>query len=337
MGQPGRNAAVDIEESVAVLHPELSTTAHTYNFYQLVELIQKSRMLNADSEEWERYCQLVFGANTSLGFARADVVSFELLENNRMTLQTNFFGLSGAQSPLPGFITEQLVNEEFDGLKQPFFNFFNNRLINLIYRIWRKYRYYVRFQPDAQDKFSSQLFALVGLGDVELRGETPINWCKMLAYSGMLAGRNRSPQVIAGVLAHCFDLQNVQIRQWVKRKVKIDESQRLSLGMNSSCLGVDTVIGDSVMDCKGKFAIRIEQLSRERFTDFLPLGKEFKSLCKLVELMLRDQLAFDLELVLDDDEYHDFSISRSHGTALGWTSFLGCQEREKQVLIQVRQ
>ncbi len=337
MGQSGRNAAVDLKESVAVLPTELLKTAHTYNFYQLVELIHKSKKFDTDSDEWERHCQLVFGANTSLGFAPTDVLSFKELSGDRLSLSTNFFGLSGAQSPLPGFITEQLVNEEFDGIKRHFFNFFNNRLISLIYRIWRKYRYYVRFQPDAEDQFSSQLFALVGLGDVELRGDTPINWCKMLAYSGVLAGRNRSPQVVAGVIAHCFDLPNVQIRQWVKRKVKISSSQQLLLGMSNSSLGIDTVVGEFSMDCKSKFSIRIDQLSLERFSDFLPLGKEYKSLCKLVELMLRDQLAFDLELVLEDGQYKDFSLCQNNQVALGWTSFLGCHGREKQVLIQVRQ
>ncbi|WP_227647066.1 type VI secretion system baseplate subunit TssG, partial [Klebsiella pneumoniae] len=110
-------------------------------------------------------------------------------------------------------------------------------MINLVYRVWRKYRYYVRFQPGAQDVFSAQLFALVGLGDPDLRGETPINWCKMLAYAGTLAGRSRSPQVVAGIIAHCFDLPDVSIRQWVRRRVSIDRSQQLALGKQNARLG----------------------------------------------------------------------------------------------------
>ncbi|MCG6283071.1 type VI secretion system baseplate subunit TssG, partial [Vibrio diabolicus] len=128
-----------------------------YNFYQLVELLQKLQQFNPESEEWERQCQLVFSANPSLGFSPSDVNSLHERDDERLVMLTNFFGLSGAQSPLPGFIIEQLVNEEPGGFKQPFFDFFNNRLINLVYRIWRKYRYYVRFQPDAQDAFSTQL------------------------------------------------------------------------------------------------------------------------------------------------------------------------------------
>ncbi len=295
MGNTDRNAAVDMTaDSQLVPQSHLPGDVRAYNFYQLVELLQKLQQFNPESEEWERQCQLVFSANPSLGFSPSDVNSLHERADERLVMLTNFFGLSGAQSPLPGFIIEQLVNEEPGGFKQPFLDFFNNRLINLVYRIWRKYRYYVRFQPDAKDAFSAQLFALVGLGDTDLRGETPINWCKMLAYAGTLAGRSRSPQVVAGIIAHCFDLQDVQIRQWVRRKVHIDKSQQLSLGQQNAQLGVDSMVGESVMDCNGKFVICIGKLSRERFADFLPSGKEHQPLCKLVEFILREQMAYDV-------------------------------------------
>ncbi len=338
MEPSGRNAAFDLDiEGEQALLVGLPSNVHQYNFYQLVELLRREHICDVESDYWEKDCQLIFSANPSLGFAASDVASVHSREDGRLIMLTNFFGLSGAQSPLPGFITEQLVNEDVDGLRQPLFDFFNNRLINLVYRIWRKYRYYVRFQQDAQDIFSSQLFALVGLGDKELRGDTPINWCKMLAYISSIAGRNRSPQVVAGVIAHYFELPHVEIRQWVKRKVNIENSQKLSLGKRNVQLGVNSVIGEFAMDCKGKFSIVISQLSLNRFRDFLPSGKEFGTLCKLVELMLREQLAYDLELLLAQGEQPVLSLCSSSHVALGWTSFLGSDEPNKRVLIQVRQ
>ena len=215
MGYSGGDAATDLVDQAE--QPEevvMPSDVHEYNFYQLVELLQKLNEMNPEGDDWERQCRLVFSANPSLGFSPSDVNRLDTLNDERMVMMTNFFGLSGAQSPLPGYVVEQLLNEEPGGFKQPFFDFFNNRLINLVYRIWRKYRYFVRFQPDAQDDFSAQLLSLVGLGSPELRGDTPINWCKMLAYSGTLAGRSRSPQVVSGIIAHCFDLEEVEIRQW---------------------------------------------------------------------------------------------------------------------------
>ncbi|CAM3875731.1 hypothetical protein VA7868_00537 [Vibrio aerogenes CECT 7868] len=335
MGNPDRNAALDLEgEQEECLLPE---RVRSYNFFQLVELLQQLQKTNPEDEDWEMLCSLLFSANPSLGFSPADVTDLTRFDKDHLILQTNFFGLTGAQSPLPGFILEQLVEEESGGFRRPFLDFFNNRLITLVYRVWRKYRYYVRFQDDAQDLFSQQLFALVGLADPDLRGDTPINWCKMLAYAGVLAGRSRSPQVVAGIIAHCFDLEDVTIRQWEKRKVAINQEQQFCLGKQNGQLGMDSVIGESVMDCNGKFVVCVNGLSRQRFTDFLPIGKEFQPLCKLVEFILREQMAYDIELSLDEKEIPELCLNSEQGVALGWYSFLGNKNLNNKVLIQVRQ
>jgi type VI secretion system protein ImpH len=337
MGNTDGHATLDLNMQQEEQSVSVPQRVRSYNFFQLAELLLQIQHSNPEEEAWERMCRLVFSANPSLGFTPADVTDLTPISNGRLMLQTSFFGLTGAASPLPGFMLEQLVEEERGGLKRPFLDFFNNRLISLVYRIWRKYRYYVRFQDDAQDLFSQQLFALVGLADPDLRGETPINWCKMLAYAGVLAGRSRSPQVVAGIIAHCFDLHDVSIRQWVRRKVMIDSSQQFCLGRRNGRLGEDSVIGESVRDCNGKFVICIKGLSRERFTDFLPIGKEFQPLCKLVEFVLREQMAYDLELCMDEDEIPAFRLDSQNGVALGWYSFLGTSHRNTNVLIQVRQ
>lgn len=338
MGCTDGNAATYLEDELGQsVEAVLPKDVCDYNFYQLVELLQKLFELNTEDDDWERQCKLVFSGNPSLGFSPSDVDRLDKHDSERLVMLTSFFGLSGAQSPLPGYVVEQLLNEEPGGLKQPFFDFFNNRLINLVYRIWRKYRYFVRFQPDAQDDFSTQLLSLVGLGSPELRGDTPINWCKMLAYSGTLAGRSRSPQVVSGIIGHCFDLDDVEIRQWTRRKVLIDRAQQTILGKANSHLGMTSIVGESIIDCNGKFTICIRQLSRSKFYDFLPSGQEFEPLCKLVEFILREQMAYDVELTMNDDEAPDFVLDEQSGIALGWTSFLGTSSLKKSVLIQVRQ
>jgi len=307
-----------------------------YSFFQLVETIQKFHDWDPESDDWEKCCRLVFSANPSLGFSISDVTEVKEMGPDRLMVETSFFGLAGANSPLPGFIIEQLIDNENSGLKRSFLDFFNNRMITLIYRMWRKYRYYVRFKPGAQDPFSQRLFALIGLADPRLRSETKVNWAKMLAYSGMLAGRSRSPQVVAGIIAHCFDLDDVNIRQWVKRKINIDSSQRCFLGEKNCELGVTTLVGSTAFDCNGKFAIQINGLSRSRFTDFLPTGKDYQALRNLVEFILREQLSYELELSMNDPEIPDFTLNQQDGVALGWYTFLGKQQVKKSVLIQVR-
>ncbi|MCJ8304475.1 type VI secretion system baseplate subunit TssG, partial [Shewanella sp.] len=171
-----------------------------------------------------------------------------------------------------------------------------------------------------------------------IRGDTPINWCKMLAYAGTLAGRSRSPQTVAGIVAHCFELEDVSIRQWEFRHVQIPDSQRCILGQRNVSLGQDTMLGSRVGDITGKFVLCIKNLSLERFKDFLPSGKEYKALCKVMEVILREQMAFDFELTLKTNEVPLLRLGEGKGGQLGWSSFLGQAEIEnQQVLIQIRQ
>ncbi len=341
MGNTDGSTAFDLMMNNSDVAPEklalLLEQARSYDFYQLVELLQRLADEDPESEGWEASCRLLFKANPSLGFAASDISKLELLEQGGFSLETTFLGLNGAQSPLPSFLLEQIATESETGLRRCFLDFFNNRLLALVYRIWRKYRYYIRYQDNASDGFSSQLFALVGLGDSDLRGETPINWGKILSYAGTLAGRSRSPQVVSGIVAHCFDLEDVSIRQWVPRIVDIPSHQRMALGLGNSVLGQSAIIGSKVKDCTGKFIIEIKGLTQQRFNDFLPSGKEYQPLCKLVEFILREQMAFDLALELKEEEVPSLTISRESTLSLGWSSFLGNVDKDRKVCIQVRQ
>lgn len=319
------------------LWPELFSTTHKYNFYQLVELLHQITGKDPESEDVKSQCSLIFSANPSLGFPASDVTALYQLGDDRLCLETTFLGLCGSQSPLPSFLLEQIATESELGVRKAFLDFFNHRLISLIYRIWRKPRYYVRFREQASDNFSGQLFALLGLADERLRGETQINWCKMLSYSGMLAGRSRSPQMVSGIISHYFDIDDVSISPWERRIIAIPQEQKIQLGMHNSSLGNDTVIGDTSADCMGKFVICLNGLEPARFQDFLPSGKEYQPFLTLVEFILREQMAFDLELVIKEGETSPMQLNSTHSASLGWFSFLGNAAITQRIRIQARQ
>lgn len=326
---------IQTEPQEPALNGDMPQRPESYSFYQLSELLQRMLQEDPESDHWEQDYRLRYSASRGLGFPASDIKELSG-DGHQLNLETTFFGLSGAQSPLPSFYLERILTEDETGLRGDFLDFFNHRLIALVYRIWRKYRYYIRFREDASDGFSAQLFALVGLADSDLRGDTPINWCKMLAYAGMLAGRSRSPQVVSGIVAHCFDLDKVSIEQWVYRRVQVPEDQRFLLGKSNSGLGENCVVGASVPDCTGKFILRIQALTLKRFLEFLPRGKEHLSLCKVVEFILREQMAYDLELELLPDETPSMQLGAEQGGRLGWTSFIGQTEGFRRVRIQIR-
>jgi type VI secretion system protein ImpH len=158
----------------------------------------------------------------------------------------------------------------------------------------------------------------------------------MLAYAGLMAGRSRSPEVVSGIVAHCFDLDDVSIEQWVLRKVAIAPDQQTRLGRANASLGNDTLAGNSIRDRSGKFVLRLRNLSRERFADFLPNGRDHQRLVKLVEFATREQLAYDLELQMRPKDIRAMQLGED--VRLGWNSFVTPEQARQRpaVRLQIR-
>ena len=321
MDVTARAAASDVAELQSVLG-----NARRYNFFQLVDLIHRHHGDDLEQAQDEKPQQerIRFSASAGLGFPGSDVVSAAspAHEHAPYQLEVSFLGLHGSQSPLPGYYLEEMAWEAGQnlGVRRHFLDFFNHRLVTLFHRAWRKYRYYVRFRPEASDGFSDHIFALVGLSDPKLRQATPVNWSKMLAYAGLMAGRSRSPEVVSGIIGHCFDLDSVEIEQWVLRRVDIPQDQQTQLGRANASLGNDTLVGAAVRDRSGKFVLRIRNLDRKRFAEFLPDGEEHERLIKLVEFVTREQLAYDLELQMREKDIRPMKLGND--VRLAWNSFV---------------
>ncbi|QZN97191.1 type VI secretion system baseplate subunit TssG [Symbiopectobacterium purcellii] len=315
--------------------------ASRFNFYQLVELLNQLEGVDLERAldfrpEQER---LRFRSTASIGFHPGDIVQVERDENGRQALEVAFLGLHGSQSPMPGYYLDDLAWEYAQGEQKLglFLDFFHHRLLTLLHRAWRKYRYHVRFQNDGEDGFSRLMFALVGLGNDAVRESLTVNRAKMLSYAGVLASPSRSPEVVAGLVSHCFDLEDVEVLAWQKRRVAIHESQQNRLGKANIVLGGDFVIGDNVNDCAGKFLLKIGNLSFGRFLSFLPNGEHFQPLVRFVSFILRDQLAWDLRLGFAEDEAQGLRLGSEQSGILGWSSFLGQPPAEPYVTICVQE
>lgn len=324
---------------------EIEGDAKRFSFFQIVDTLLKHRGVEIKDDALSAQPQtgLVFRTSPSLGFAASDVESVHRVATKEgedyHEITTNFLGLHGASSPMPGYFLDGAVwSRNQDGVQQAFQDFFSNRLNWLFYLIWRKYRYYIRYRADARDRFSECMFAFAGIGAPEMRGKTGITWAKLLTYIGLIAARTRSPDMTAGVIAHAFNLPDVSIEQLVLRKVEIPEDQKMCLGGANCRLGEDAVIGDWAEDRMGKFTVIFRELNFQRFRDFLPIGKDFAPFKELVEFLLKDQLAYDLVLHTMEHERPAFVLGDEQKGRLGWTSFIGEPKgpHEKSVVIPAR-
>lgn len=312
-----------------------------YTFYQLVELL--NRIENVDVETGQDFHpedeRLLFNSTASLGFHTSDVVGISRDEQGRYQLEVAFIGLHGSQSPMPGYYLDDLAWEYVQ--QEPrlglFLNFFHHRLLTLLHRIWRKYRYHVRFQDNGEDGFSRLMFSLLGLGSDVLRESLPVNSAKMLSYAGLLASPSRSPEVVAGLVMHCFDLEDVDVDVWQIRKVTICEEQQNRLSLANMHLGNDFVIGETVKDCAGKFLLKINNLDFPEFLRFLPSGDRFEPLVRFVSFILRDQLAWDLRLGFGKAQASGIRLGDKKNACLGWCSFMGKPPSDPWVTICVQE
>ncbi|HDS1818339.1 TPA: type VI secretion system baseplate subunit TssG [Pseudomonas putida] len=301
-------------------------SAHQYAYFQLLELMHQLYGDDLEQRPLSREARrrLRLEVSPSLSFPVADVLRADRLTDDRYRIQASFLGLHGTDSPLPSYYLDEIAYENAHGigLRPAFFNFFNHRLHTLLYQGWRKYRYYRRFQPGAKDGFSRYIFAMIGLEDAELRGATPLPWSRLLSFVGMIASRSRSPGMVAGMIAHCFDLKQVAIREFEKRTVLIPHSQRNGLGARNCQLDDNFLVGDSTESRSSKFTIVISDLDQAQFRELLPSGDSFQKLSRLVDFLLRDVGAYDLELRMRAEQAPPFSLRAEHGTHLGWTSFI---------------
>ncbi|NDJ57419.1 type VI secretion system baseplate subunit TssG [Enterobacteriaceae bacterium 4M9] len=328
---------------------KLSAEAGRYNFYQLVELLSREAGESPAVKENTGIGNIQFLASASIAFASRDVVSLKPGADGRWELMTSFLGLHGSQSPLPGYYLDSLAWEQAqnnNGLTD-FLNVFNHRLLTLLHRVWRKYRYYICYDNEGQDAFSQRMFALVGLGCTQVRQQLQISHSKMLAYAGLLASPGRSPDVICGLISHCFELDDVQLHGWQPRYVTIHPGQQNRLGafhrysgrraQRKSVLGENFTLGARVPDRSGKFRLSINGLTRQRFLDFLPNGQSYLPLVLFTSFILRDQFAWDLKLGIASEQVGGMTLGVEQNAMLGWTCFLGKPAMQPEVVICVRE
>jgi len=316
----------------------LSRAIREYSLFQAVQLVvERLREVHPNLSEDDLYDQLEFQANPSLGFPGCDVDRVEFFEEHgqmRARLRFNLMSLVGSGSPLPAFYAEQASGNSGEGnLTRHFLDLFHHRLQRLMWPVWCKYRYHAGFQSGALDPFSSQLFALIGLGGKEIRKARELNWKRLLPYLGLLSLRAHSAALIEAVLRYYFKHAELTIEQCIERRVEILEEQRNRLGRVNSNLGEDLVLGEHVRDRSGKFRIHIRELDWHRFHEFLPIGFGYQPLCALVRFTLRDPLDYDIRLVLRQEEIHELRIGEQNACLLGWTSWLGREHADGVVTL----
>jgi type VI secretion system protein ImpH len=201
-------------------------------------------------------------------------------------------------------------------------------MISLFYRAWEKYRFQSGGEADAEDTLAEALKAIVG-EDSKNDDFWKIPAGELTVYAGVLAGGNRSPALLEGVVSDYFGIENVKVTQFFPKRIKLSGRQRTKIGFNgqNNQLGKDIVIGGSMLDHSGWFKLSLGPLKQQVFDAFLPGREGYKKLVFLVNLFTRQQLHFELELILEACEVQGtWASAQNNHQRLGRTTWLGKPE-----------
>jgi len=241
---------------------------------------------------------------------------------------TTFLGLTGASSPLPGYIVEEIAQEDPDRpMRRQFLDLFHHRLVSLLYRALSRYMLEGETTRAGDDVWTRRVLALAGLDTYERGPSVRLSVSQLLRLAPLLATRARTAQTLeralTDVLREELGEARVTVRQFAGSWVDVESEQRMMLGKLNSHLGRTSMLGGKLFDRAGKFIIGISPLDGPTYHRLLPEGDLSPLVREVVALVVRDPLECAMELGVREDVLGAFQLKHKNPARLGRNTYLG--------------
>lgn len=320
----------DLDVSRSFLGEELREHPGWFQFFQAVRLVQRmlperglvGRFVHPGREV------LRFSSHNVLAFPTSPIETLEWSADGPARMKVNFMGLTGPMGVLPYSYTELIRdrNRAKDSSLQDFLDLFNHRMISLFYQAWEKYRFFVAYEREEQDRFSRYLMSLVGLGTAGLEHRQAVADESILFYCGLFSMQPRSAAALEQVLADYFDVP-VEVEQFVGAWRSLDPANqcRMEGGVPySDQLGMGAVAGDEIWEQQTRARIRLGPLSARQYLSFLPAGDAWEPLRSITTFFAGGEIEFEVQLVLKREDVPPSELRADGETApmLGWFSWI---------------
>ena len=276
-----------------------------------------------------------FAARTSLAFPPSELHDLRRMESGQMNMVVEFMGLCAAISVMPTPYTEFLIARarEKDYAMEEFLNIFNHRMISFFYRGWEKYRFFIEYERNKEDRLSARLMDLMGLGTEGMRNRGGVPDDAYLNYVGLLARHVRSAASLEQILEDYFGVK-VHIQQFAGawRKLKPENQTCFSgFGGDSERLGVGVVAGDEVWDHHGRIRISLGPMRFEQYLRFLPGKDAYHELVAWLKFYSNGSYETEVQLVLarEDAPSCELGSSGEKRPQLGLVSWLKTKPLER--------
>jgi type VI secretion system protein ImpH len=329
MASQGRSDTAPIRSDDLV--EELRRDAPSFDFFQAVRVLLYQAPdrggvggFTLPSDEPVR-----FSTNPSLGFPAGEIQELEEEHGHQPRMTVNFMGLLGNSGVLPYHYSRQVMAEgrRGRGPLRDFLDIFQHRLVSLFYKAWEKARFFIPFERGEPDPVSARLFDLVGLRDEKLRGRLEVPDQDLLFYAGLIGVRQRNAASMERIIEDYLQVP-AQVQQFVGSWYPLSEDSQCRLDDEvdemTPGLGEHTVVGDEIWDPQARVRLRIGPLSRDRYGDFLPGGRDHGILKTLTTFFSDGQFDFEAQLVLRKDDVPPVVLGGEEdiGTPLGYSTWL---------------
>lgn len=269
------------------------------------------------------------GQTPSLQFAPASLSAFIIRSDVPPQLKVLFFGVFGANGPLPLHLTEYALNR-IRHVKDPtladFVDMFHHRLLSLFYRAWADKEPTVQLDRPEQDRFAYYVGSLLGLADSSLRQRDHLPDHTKLHFAAHLGCHTRHSDGLAAMLNDFFQVP-IKIQEFVGEWLVMPKDSYCYLDDNrmTGQLGMSAVIGTRSWQCQHKFRLIIGPLTLAEYESFLPAGQRLKNILALVNNYVGFEFTWDMNLILKQPDVP--TVKLGHYGQLGWTSWLQAHNR----------
>lgn len=304
---------------------ELLESSRGFSFYQAVQWVhllwpEAPRVGQEGPVDEER---VRLRPSPSLSFPSTDLEGAEVIhDGKRVRLTATFFGLYGADTPLPYAYAEhlaQIATERAGERVRAFLDIFHHRMLSLLFRAWEKYRPRAR-ASGGMDPLYARVLSFIGYSHEQGLGGPSM---PPLAEVRLQVLRHRSAVGLRFLLERRLGY-DVEVDQMVLRDVPIPEDQRSRMGVGNCELGTSLVVGRTIKD-RNKIRVRILARDFAMYRRLLPGAEDFRQIEEVLRRYLRSPVDHDVEVKLPPENIPEFRLG-SEDVQLGQSTFLGNSE-----------
>lgn len=306
----------------------LEARAARMDFFQVLRLIENAHphLPRIGASLRPRDDAVRFGQDPSMAFQPTALGRFSGANGEqRARLAVNFFGLLGANGPMPLHLTEYVrdrLRNGGDATLAAFLDVFHHRMVALFYRARASAEPTISLDRADQDRFAAFVGSLCGIGAPGLSERDEIGDFARLHFAGLLASRNRPAAGLVAILTAYFGLP-VRLEQFVGHWLRLppEACSRLGGAEQGNRLGQSCVLGSRVWDCQHKFRLVFGPLDYADYLRLLPGGASLGRLQAWVRSYAGLAIDWDVRLILKKE--HSPPLRLGGATRLGWSSWLG--------------